>query len=98
VKVLAIRHTRDLRKPLKGFADVLLDNNVEIRDFRIMQEPGRRIQIFYPATVLQNATTGERVFKSLIKFPDQLKGELDLLILMAWEMERENESTSKQPK
>jgi hypothetical protein len=96
VKVVAIRHTHDPRKALKGFADIRLDNGVEIRDFRISQEPGKRVRVFYPQTVLMNPETGQKMFKSIINFPDELKGQLDLVVLQAWEKERTNGTSQNQ--
>lgn len=81
-------------KPLKAFADVELDNGMVIREFRIIQEPNQRPQIASPQLSWKDPLSSQIKYKTIVTFPNQLKGEIDLLILNAWNREKEKGNDS----
>jgi DNA-binding cell septation regulator SpoVG len=94
MKILEIRIKNDNGKPLKAFADVELDSGIIIREFRIVQQPGLRPSVYCPQLSWKDPGTGLIKYKMVITFPNQLKGEIDLLILTAWNREKEKNSGS----
>ena len=85
VEVLSIRLIGDGR-PLKGFADVKI-GDILIRDFRIMQNDGRPY-IKAPFQTYKN-NVGEIQFRQIIDLPDEVRGQVDNLILTAFYREKE---------
>jgi hypothetical protein len=94
MKLIELRNRPENGKPLKGFADLELDNGVIVREFRILQDPNKRPWVACPQISWKDPQSGEIKYKTVITFPDQLKGELDLLILTAWNREKEKKSDS----
>ena len=92
MRILEIRKKLENGKSLKGFVDVELDNGIIIREFRVIQEPNRRPWVAYPQLSWKDPGSGQIKYKTVVTFPDQLKGEVDLFILSAWNREKEKEN------
>lgn len=77
-------------KPLKAFVDVQL-GNVVIRDFRVIKENGKRLYVKVPFSTYKDQT-GQLKFRPIVVLPDEVRGEIDLAILNAYqgEMEKSN--------
>ena len=92
VRVIEIRLLSDGR-PLKAFADVQL-GSVVIRDFRVMKENDKRLYVKVPFSTYKDQT-GQLKFRPIIVLPDEVRGEIDLAILNAYQREMEK-SNAKQ--
>lgn len=98
MKILSLTSGRDPAKPIKAFLDIELDGGIIIRGFRIIQDLGRRPHVLSPQFSYRDAN-GTLKFRTVVILPDQIKGEVDLLALHAWqERERQNGTTNNQPK
>ena len=96
MKVLQIRPTNGPpSKVTRAFVDIEW-NGVTIRDLRIMKQGETRASVACPQISFRNPATGSIEFKTLITFPDQIKGEIDATILSAWLAEREKNNESKE--
>lgn len=74
-------------RPLKGFADIKLDGIV-VREFRIIKENGRRLWVASPQISWKDPN-GQIKYKTVITLPDELKGQIDLVILKRFTEEME---------
>lgn len=90
IRVLEIRLASFNGKTIKAFVDVQLDNII-IRDFRIMKEEGKRPYVKVPFQTYKGQT-GELKFRPTVTLPDELRGEIDLAILNAYQREKEKEN------
>lgn len=95
MRVLEIRKKVENGKPLRAFADIELDNGIVVRELRIIQEANKRPWVACPQLSWKDPESGQIKYKTVITFPDQLKGEIDLLILTAWKWEREKERNGR---
>jgi hypothetical protein len=77
-------------KPLRGFVDIQLGDWI-IRDWRLVKEDGRRLQVF-PPQVSWVGQKGEIQYKTIITFPVELKGQIDFAILKRYNEEMEESS------
>lgn len=96
MRVIELRRKPENGKTLKGFVDVELDNGIVVREFRVIQEPNKRPWIACPQLSWKDRVSGEVKYKTVVTFPNQLKGDIDLLILNAWNREKEKESGKNQ--
>ena len=71
------------RGNLKGLATVRI-GEIVVRDFRIVQQPGQRAWVGLPSVSWQTET-GERAYRTIVEMPQPLKGEVEKLVLAAWE-------------
>jgi DNA-binding cell septation regulator SpoVG len=92
LRLLEIRKKPENGKSLKAFADIELDNGIIIREFRIIQEPNKRPWVACPQLSWRDPDSGQIRYTTIITFPNQIKGDVDLLILSAWNREKENPS------
>jgi DNA-binding cell septation regulator SpoVG len=94
IEILEIR-LQNGNKPLKAFVDIQIKNTI-IRDFRIIQEDGKRPWVATPQVSWKDKT-GQIKYKTIITFPDDLKGQIDLAILNSYarEMEGKHGITTK---
>ena len=92
MRVLEIRKKSENGKSLKAFADLELDSGIVIREFRVIQEPNKRPWVACPQLSWKDPESGQIKYKTVVTFPDRLKGEIDLLILSTWTREREKSS------
>ena len=94
IEVIEIRLLNGDR-PLKAFADVKM-GNIIIREFRIIKENGKRPWVATPQISWKD-TDGKIKYKTVITLPDELKGELDRIILNRFteEMEKKNDRQSQ---
>ena len=74
-------------KPLRAFVDIRLGDLV-IRDFRVLKEDGKRPYVKVPF-VTYKTQTGQLKFKPIVVLPDEVRGEVDLAILNAYQREME---------
>jgi DNA-binding cell septation regulator SpoVG len=79
-------------RPLLAFADVELENGIIVRDLRVIQEAGKRVWIACPQSSWKDPEAGQIKYRTIITFPDAMKGEIDLLVLNAWAREKEKSS------
>jgi DNA-binding cell septation regulator SpoVG len=66
---------------IKAFVDIMLDGII-IRDLKILKEPGQREIVVNPQ--ISWSSQGELRYKTLVKFPSEVKGLLDLAVLQAY--------------
>jgi DNA-binding cell septation regulator SpoVG len=92
MKIIDLRRKEENGKPLKAFVDVELDGGIVVREFRIIQEPNKRPWIACPQMTWKDPETGLIRYKTIVTFPNQLKGDIDLLILSTWNREKEKAS------
>jgi hypothetical protein len=95
VKVLNVR-LLPAGKPLKAFIDLGLDE-ILIRDFRVVQEDGKRPHVKVPFLTYRDST-GQLRFRSIVILPDEVKGEVDLAVLNAYRGEKERKNSGSKPK
>lgn len=81
MKILSDPRTED-GKRLRAFADVEFDNRMVVKGFRILQEPGRRPSVAAPIVAIK-APGKPPVLKNIVILPDELQGQVDVLILGA---------------
>jgi DNA-binding cell septation regulator SpoVG len=93
IEVLEIR-LQNNGKALKAFVDLCLDG-VTVRDFRVIQERGRRLWVACPQVSWRSK--GIIKYKTIITFPDEQKGLIDVAVLSAYqrELEKANELQTK---
>jgi hypothetical protein len=93
IQILEIRPQNGGR-PLKAFADIRL-GEISIRDFRVIKENGKRLLVASPQVSWRDKSTGSIRYKTIVTCPDELKGEIDRLILNAYhrEMQRQGANT-----
>jgi len=95
VRVLELRKKSENGKALKAFADIELENGIVVRELRIIQDQGKRPWVACPQISWKDPQDNQVKYKTIITFPSQLKGEIDLLILNAWVREKENPSAER---
>lgn len=86
VKVLEIR-LMPPERPLKAFVDIKIRGLV-IKDFRVLKEDGKRPYVKVPFVTYKDQT-GQLKFKPIVVLPDEVRGEVDLAILNAYQREME---------
>ena len=92
VKVIEIRPLNDGR-PLRAFVDVQL-GDVVLRDLRVMKENGKRLYVKVPFSTYKDQT-GQLKFRPIVVLPDEVRGEIDLAILNAYQGEMEKNNAEK---
>ena len=95
VKVVGIRILPP-GKSLRAFVDITLDE-ILIRDFRVVQEDGKRLHVKTPFSTYRDST-GQLRFRPIVILPDEVKGEVDLAVLNAYRGEKERENSGSKPK
>ena len=88
VQVLEMRLLQGDRA-LKAFADIQL-GDIVIREFRVIKENGKRPWIVSPQISWKDPG-GQIKYKTIITLPDELKGEIDRIILNRFSEELEKE-------
>lgn len=71
----------------RGFADVQV-GEIEIRGFRIIQQPGQDAWVSVPQT--EYIKDDEKRYYNIIVLPDDLKREVESAVLSAWRERTEN--------
>ena len=94
IKVLEIRLQNKNGKALKAFVDLYIDG-ITVRDFRVIQEGGRRLWVACPQ-VSWRGKEGTIKYKTIITFPDDHKGLIDLAVLNAYQREVERRYEDRQ--
>ena len=77
IRILDVR-AQNSGRPLKAFIDIRF-NDFVIRDFRVIKENGKRLIVASPQVSWKDRT-GLIKYKTLITFPDDVKGELDMAL------------------
>lgn len=96
IEVLKV-HVLPGDKSTRAFCDVLIRDaeigDIVIHDFRVIQG-NRRAYVRAPFTTYKTQT-GELGFRQIVDLPDEVRGQVDTLILSAFYREKEkvNEST-----
>jgi len=93
VKILDIR-LQNNGKPLKAFVDIQFCG-MEIRDFRVIQQPGQKAYVVAPQTAWKGQQ-GKPNFKPIISMPDAIKWQIESAILAEYQRAKEgsNEKTT----
>jgi len=93
VEVLEIRLANSDKT--KAYVDLKLGDLI-IRDFRVMKEDGKRPYVKVPFTTYKDQT-GQLKFRPIIILPDEVRGEVDLAVLNAYqgEVEKQNGKPSQ---
>ncbi len=89
IKVVEIRPLNDGRT-LKAFVDMKIGDLI-IKDFRVLKEDGKRPYVKVPFVTYKDQT-GQLKFKPIVVLPDEVRGEVDLAILNAYQREKEKRS------
>ena len=89
MRVIDLRLKPPNGKSLRGFADVELDDGMVIREFRIIQEPGKHPVVACPQASWKDPKDGQIKYTAIVTLPQPLKVEVDMLILGAWLKEKE---------
>jgi DNA-binding cell septation regulator SpoVG len=79
-------------KVTRAFVDICL-GDIVIRDFRVMQNGGRPY-IKAPFQTYKNSA-GAIQFRQIIDLPDEVRGQVDTLILSTFYREKEKEDAEK---
>jgi DNA-binding cell septation regulator SpoVG len=66
-------------KPLRAFVDLKVDEIV-FREFRIIKENGKRLWVACPQISWKDSD-GQLKYKTVVTLPDELKGEIDRIVL-----------------
>lgn len=96
MKLIELRNRKSNDMPLKAFADMQLSDGTVIRDFRISQETGRRPCVVCPQLSWKDPQTDKIKYKTVVTFPDQIKGQIDFLVLTAWTREKKKRDGKNQ--
>jgi len=80
-------------KVTKAFVDIALDD-VTVRDFRVCQHNGGRPYVRAPFTSYRNRQ-GEVSFNQIVDLPEEVKGQVDTLILSVFYREQEQANAEK---
>jgi DNA-binding cell septation regulator SpoVG len=88
IEVLGIRFLNGDR-PLRAFADIRLEDSIVIREFRVINDNGKRLRVA-PPQLSWKVSDGSIQYKTIVTLPDDVKGSVDLAILKRFteEMER----------
>jgi len=92
IKVVDIRLVNSFANNVKStqaFVDVQF-GDIIIRDFRVMKENGKRPYVKVPFSTHKDQT-GQLKFRPTIILPDEVRGEVDLAILNAYQREKEKD-------
>lgn len=98
VKIIEIRPIYDGRD-VKAFVDIQVGDFI-LRDFRVIKKDGKRPFVKAPFSTYKDSA-GQIKFRPIVFVPnDELRGEIDLTILAAYqgEMEKRHETETPQPK
>jgi DNA-binding cell septation regulator SpoVG len=87
IEVLSVRLFPG-HKTTRAFIDIRLDD-VVIKDFRVVQNGGKP-HVKAPFTTYKNHN-GELCFRQIIDLPDEVRGQVDTLILCAFYREKETD-------
>jgi hypothetical protein len=87
VKVIEIRKLGG-DKPLKAFVDLMI-GDILIREFRVVKNNGQRPWIAPPQLSWKDPVDGSIKYKTIVTLPDELKGEIDRVILNRFTEEME---------
>lgn len=96
IKILELRFMNG-DKALKAFCDIEIDGWI-IREFRVIKDNGKRLWVA-PPQLSWKAPDGHIQYKTIVTLPDELKGEIDRIILNRFteEMEKACGKTDKSP-
>ena len=86
IKIIEIRLLNN-GSALKAFVDVQIGNLV-IRDFRVIKENSQRPYVKVPFSTCKDQA-GQLKFRRIVVLPDEMRGEIDLAILNAYQREME---------
>lgn len=89
MRLISIRPKEPNGKPLKAFCDVEFDNGIVIKEFRVVQEEGKRPWVALPQLSYKDPATGQIKHRVIVYCPSELKGQIDLLILNEWSRVKE---------
>ena len=94
IEVLDLR-VIESSKSLKAFVDVRL-GDIVIRDFRIVKENGKRPHVKAPFSTYKDQK-GQLRFRPIIILPEEVRGEVDLAILSAYQREKAQDNGKPSP-
>jgi DNA-binding cell septation regulator SpoVG len=82
-------------KPLRAFVVIQLGDLI-VRDLRVVKENGKR-PLVLPPQISWKRRDGKIQYKTVVTFPDELKGRIDFAVLKRFiaEMEKKNGSSTQ---
>ena len=81
IKIIDLRFL-SCGKPLCAFVDIQIGGWV-VREWRVIKESGKRPRVSPPQTSWKGPD-GRIQYKTIITFPDEMKGQIDFAILKAF--------------
>jgi DNA-binding cell septation regulator SpoVG len=90
IKILEIRLINDGRT-IKAFCDIQVNDWI-VRDIRVMQEG--KLYVMLPQTSWKDPVTKQIRFKSVFTIPPEQKQGIDIVVLNAYQVEREKKNGS----
>lgn len=88
IKILELR-LMNSDKALKAFCDIEINGWI-IREWRVIKDNGKRPWVA-PPQLSWKAPDGHVQYKTIVTLPDELKGEIDRIILNRYTEEMEKE-------
>jgi DNA-binding cell septation regulator SpoVG len=82
VEVLEIRLVNS--EKTKAYIDLKFPGDIILRDFRVVKENGKRPYVKVPFTTYKDQT-GQLRFRPIVVLPDEVRGEVDLAVLNAYQ-------------
>jgi DNA-binding cell septation regulator SpoVG len=84
MKLLEFRKKVNGGGSLKAFVDIEMNDGTIIREFRLLQENGKKPWIASPQLSWRDPADGTIKYKTVITLPSPIKTEIDTLILSHW--------------
>lgn len=89
IEIVSIRAVRaGSAGNIRAFVDVQIGkpgNCLEVRDFRIIQQPEQRAWVSPPQRQWKDEETGRILYADLVRFPDAWKEAIRTAVLTAWQ-------------
>lgn len=94
IKIIDLKLIRG-DKPLKALVAIEV-GGIIIRDIRVVKENGRRPVVLAPQNSWKG-DDGQIRYRTVVTFPDEMKGEIDLVVLKKYlgELEKHNASSTR---
>lgn len=93
IEILELRLLNGDRS-LRAFVDLQIGDWI-VREFRVIKENGKRPWVASPQTSWKDPESGQIKYKTVITFPDELKGEIDRVVLNRFTEEMENKNACR---
>jgi hypothetical protein len=94
IEVLEMRLLNNGDKTLKAFCDVLIDRTT-MREFRVIKDLNKAPRVVAPQLSWKDPSSGNIFYKTIITLPEEVKGEVDRIILNHYSGEKEKRDAEK---